>query len=243
MLSNSFIWGPQPVSGGIARTEELLARHPSRRTERPHLGALAALRAYAADRDGADAALERLADVSAEMGVPAPVNAFRVAHVRRFLGDFEASLEAAMQSADWLASVGETGQRSTVLCFAAQACIELGLDDQALEAAEQGRALGADDDVVTQVLWRAVEAVVLGRRGDHAAAEARSREALERSVGSDGTAVADAWLARAECLSLAGRFAEAEEAARAGHAYWSAKQCVNGMRWAERWMQPAATEA
>ena len=110
--------------------------------------------------------------------------------------------------------------------------------DQAFALAEQGRELGAEDDVVTQALWRAVQAVVHARRGDHAAADALSREAVDRSVGSDGTNVADAWVARAECLALAGRHEEAAEAARAGYAYWAEKECVNGMRWAERWMTP-----
>ena len=31
------------------------------------------------------------------------------------------------------------------------------------------------------------------------------------------------------------------EAARAGYAYWAAKECVNGMRWAERWMTPSSS--
>ena len=124
-----------------------------------------------------------------------------------------------------------------------QAGLELGDQEQAFAFAEQGRELAAEDDVVTQALWRSIEAVVHARRGDHAAADLLSLEAVDRASAADGTIIGDAWVARAECLALAGREEEAAEAARAGHAYWAEKECVNGMRWAERWMTPSSASA
>ena len=183
MLSNAFVWGPHPVREGLDRIAGLLAEARSRSTEIWHLAARATLLAYAGDRAEAEAALAELERVRAEIGLPDVVGDFRLSVVRRFLGDFETSLLVAARASDRLGAVGETGLRSTVVLFAAQACLELGQDDRAFEFAEQGRQLGAEDDVVTQALWRAVEAIVLARRGDHAGAERaqrRGRRALER---------------------------------------------------------------
>ena len=242
-LTNAYVWGPQPVSAALARIDLLLAEGVSRIELGWHLNARATLLAYAGDADGSDREHARVVQNAEELGMPSLVGHFRLSVSRRFLGDFEGSLAAAVLTSERLATVGETGTRSTVVCFAGQACLELGREDEAFAFAEQGRQLGAEDDVTTQVLWRVIEAIVLARRGEHAAADALSLEALERNRDSDGTTTPDAWIARAECLALAGRHAEAEAAARAGYDYWAAKECVNGMRWAERWMAPSSATA
>jgi hypothetical protein len=239
-LANAMIWGPEPVDDALVRIDALLAERPSRIARLWYMGARASMHACAGDRERAMREVDALDQLAAELGLPAGVGNFRLASIHRLLGEFEACLAVATRQSERFAAVGETGQRSTIVCFAGQACLELGRDEEAMAFARQGEALGAADDVVTQVLWRTIAAIVLARRGDHEAADVMSRAAIESLRDSDGTVIAEAWVARAECLAHAGRRAEATEAARVGYDAWAQKGCVNGMRWAERWMTRAA---
>lgn len=55
----------------------------------------------------------------------------------------------------------------------------------------------ADDDVTSQVQWRAARAKVLARRDGDPAAEALAREAVDRALATDGFDIrGDAWLDR-----------------------------------------------
>ena len=62
----------------------------------------------------------------------------------------------------------------------------LGRYDEAEPLAEQGRDLGHEQDLVTQALWRQVQARVLSHRGQHADAEALAREAVAIIERTDG---------------------------------------------------------
>jgi hypothetical protein len=53
------------------------------------------------------------------------------------------------------------------------------------------------------------------------------------ATSTDSGVIGEAWLARAEVLTLAGRRPEALQAAEQARAAYAAKGFVNGVRWAE----------
>ena len=88
----------------------------------------------------------------------------------------------------------------------------LGRYDEAEPLAEQGRDLGHEEDLLTQALWRQVQARVLSQRGAHADAERsharQSRTRADRRTQLQGDALCDL----AEVLAAAGRGDEAAAA-------------------------------
>ena len=79
--------------------------------------------------------------------------------------------------------------------------------------AELGRELGAEHDLITQMLWRQVKARVLAQRGDHAEAQRLAREAVALSEPTDAlNSQGDAFCDLAQVLAAAGRIEEATEA-------------------------------
>lgn len=198
------------------------------------------LHAYAGDADAAGRTWGEMLALGAEMGISPRVGDFRRATIDRALDDPEASLATARRSEATFAATGETGQRSTVVAVAGQACLVLGDDDEAMRYADESRRLAAGDDAVSQILWRAVAGVVHARRGEHATADRLTLESIAIAGPTDAIAAADAWLARAETLALAGRAGESADAARTARALYAAKGFVNAVRWAERWAAEAA---
>ena len=61
----------------------------------------------------------------------------------------------------------------------------LGCHDEAEPLAQLGRELGDEQDVMTQALWRQVQALVHAHRGDHAKAEPLAREAVAIAERTD----------------------------------------------------------
>jgi tetratricopeptide (TPR) repeat protein len=108
-----------------------------------------------------------------------------------------------------------------------------GRDADADQAADESRQLGSLDDAVTQTLWRAAKCIVLARRGDAAEADRISRECVDIADGTDSMDAGTAWLARAEVLAIAGRRAEAADAARRARDLYARKGWASAIRRAE----------
>ena len=88
-----------------------------------------------------------------------------------------------------------------------------GRPEEADAWAERAAGLGADDDAMTQLLWRQVRAKVLAGRGENAEAERLAREAVAiadpiQMLNSQADAYADL----ADVLVLAGQREEAADA-------------------------------
>jgi ATP/maltotriose-dependent transcriptional regulator MalT len=115
--------------------------------------------------------------------------------------------------------MGETGYLSTAAGMLAEALYAQGRDDEALRYTEEGERAAAPDDVMSQVLWRAVRAKVLARRSELETAEKLGREAVSLVDSTDNLSHrGDVHLALTEVLRLAGRegeaVAEAQESLR-----------------------------
>ena len=138
--------------------------------------------------------------------VPLAISCNIRAEIERMVGDAEAAADWGREACERMEAMGHWSWLSTFAPMRGHSLYELGLDDEAYEWAEKGRALGADDDIATQVHWRRVEAKVLARRGETERGEALAREAvslLERTDMLDEQA--DALLDLARVLDLAGR--------------------------------------
>jgi tetratricopeptide (TPR) repeat protein len=107
--------------------------------------------------------------------------------------------------------MGETGVRSLNAAMLAEALYEQGRDDESERYVQLSRDLAADDDVASQVAWRAVKARLLARRDEVEDAERMARQAVGYE-GGDTVLTADIWSGLGEVLALAGKEEEAKEA-------------------------------
>jgi tetratricopeptide (TPR) repeat protein len=86
----------------------------------------------------------------------------------------------------------------------------LGRYDEAEPWAQLARNLGDEKDVLTQALWRQVQALVLAARDEHGEAERLGREAVAATEQTDSlNTQGDALCDLAEVLERAGRAQEA----------------------------------
>jgi tetratricopeptide (TPR) repeat protein len=86
----------------------------------------------------------------------------------------------------------------------------LGRYEEAEPLARRGRELGDEQDKVTQMIWRQVQALVCSHRGQHEEAERLAREAVAIAERTDGLSMqAEALCDLAEVLEAAGRPQEA----------------------------------
>ncbi|HKB27963.1 MAG TPA: hypothetical protein VKC59_02975, partial [Candidatus Limnocylindrales bacterium] len=230
-LSNALLWGSTDASASLQTIEGLLATVTRRLIRSSLLAGVAALRGILGDRPGAEAALDESAAIRAELG--ARRDEFRHSYTEYALDDFEAALRLTRAEAAMLETMGETGQRSTMVGLEAWILVLMGDDEAALESAARSRDLGAPDDAITQILWRAAAGVALARQGNAAEAERVTAEGLEIAADTDSLDAGTAWLARAMALSALGRRPEAVEAARTARDFYAQKGFVNAVRRAE----------
>ena len=158
---------------------------------------------------------ERARALLLELGVPLHLtwSSHFFGYVELLAGDLEATEAQLRHGYDLSKELGETGYFSTTASYLADAVYRQGRYEEALRLTEEAEAAGAEDDVITQVFWRAVRAKALARLGDHETAEALGREAVERVRATEFVNdAADALAALAETVALAGKRSEAREA-------------------------------
>jgi class 3 adenylate cyclase/tetratricopeptide (TPR) repeat protein len=172
---------------------------------------LAELRAELAERGGAKALV-------------AAIEGYGMV-VEFLAGDLEAAVTAGEDSCRLAGELGRWSELSTTAGGLAGVYCELGRLDDAERWAARAAELGAEEDAVTQMLWRQARARVLARRGEHGEAERLAREAV--AVGEtteDLNSRAEARADLGEVLTLAGRRQEAAEALEQALARFEAKE-------------------
>jgi predicted ATPase len=137
-------------------------------------------------------------------------------------------LEARMRTGyETLKALGEKGVLSTVAADLAQVLYWRGKYDESELLTIESEALGAEDDVVTQVCWRTTRAMLLARRGRVDDAEALAREAVARATATDYFSLnAESYLALGEVLRLTERSREASHALEMSVAVYRSKGCA-----------------
>jgi class 3 adenylate cyclase/tetratricopeptide (TPR) repeat protein len=114
----------------------------------------------------------------AAIGMPAAMIEF-------LAGDFAAATVILDEVREILFNAGERGYLSTVYGLLALALAKQGRFDEADRMADEGRAAGAEDDLITQIYWRVAKAHVAAARGDADMARALATEVVELATDYD----------------------------------------------------------
>jgi len=211
-LSAAIVDGPAPVEEAIERCSALLERAGGTAVEPDVASALAVLRARAGRADDAGEMLARIDDLHVEPESTASV-AIRSALVALHAGA-AGRAEPPLRAA--LARELVPADRGAVGAWLTYVLTELGRTDEAAELSEDVASLADDDDVVSQVTWRAALSRCQAARGRHADARALVRLALRLADQTDLSELrARTRLDLAEVLLASGRPNEAAPAARA----------------------------
>ncbi len=204
-LVKAYILGPEPADELLGTLDRLMPElsHPLRLLVRARLLAMLDRRneAWPAALEASERLLELTGDDGgeAELGQAAAVT-----------GDHETAARYLRVFCNRLERLHLLNNLSSYAPMLGRSLCALGRYDEAEPLAEQGRDLGHDEDLLTQALWRQVQARVLSQRGAHADAVRLAREAVEYTKRSDGLNLqGDALCDLAEVLAAAGRGNEA----------------------------------
>src|SRR5205823_9034610 len=157
--------------------------------------------------------------------------------------DPEAAEELLRTGFEALRDMGERGRMSTLACDLARLRWQQHRDDEAWELAEAGRQAALGDDIVSQMSWRSVEALVLARHGEHARAAQLSDQAIALAEPIENpNGRGDVLLDRAHTLLMTGRRDEAAAAARRALEAYSAKENRSSARQARKLIAQLAGE-
>jgi tetratricopeptide (TPR) repeat protein len=219
--------GPLPVPEALQRCEQLVARaEGDRRAEAIILRAIAHLRAMRGDFGEARELCRRVRNTLTELGwnFDAALVSIDSGPIELLAGDLaaaEAELRSDYQALDRLE---ERNYITTTAAYLAEALYRLGRLDEASEFASFSETTAADDDLLTQILWRAVRGKLLARSGRVEEASVVAREAVRLAQTSDDpTAQGNALVDLAEVLEAAGQQTEAEASLSAAIRRYEAK--------------------
>ena len=150
-----------------------------------------------------------------------------MADIERIAGNTQAEADRLRLYCDDFRVRGVTAALSTYAPTLGRALCALGEFDDVEELAAEGRENGADDDPVTQALWRQVTALVQANRGNHADAERFAREAVAYTQQIDAPwTQGDALYDLATVLNAGGRLNDALAALREALTLYEQKEIV-----------------
>ena len=212
--ASAALFGPTPVSEGIARCREIQEQVGSSavavaRTSRP----LAALQAMAGDLEEADRLVRVGDELLGELGglhLAVPQEEAMVEMLADRPGAAEARLRRGYEA---LEAMGEKALLATTAAMLAQALYAQARHDEAAELCRVSEEAAAEEDVSAQVGWRAVRAKLLAREGRAEEGQALAAEAVRLAERTDFlTLHAEALLDLGEVLQAGGRAEEADAA-------------------------------
>ena len=201
--------GPTPVADALREIEsehgdEMLVPH----VQMVRAILLAMLGRFDEGRALITAEREHFADLGSVVGEALATS--NLGKIERLAGNPDTAARCLQEACLAFDAMGEQSYLSTYIGEFGQALFELGRLDEAQQCSVRGEALGASDDVITQMLWRQVRAKVLVRSGEIAEAEQLAREAVAIGGPTDALeARADAHRDLAYVVELAGRHDEA----------------------------------
>jgi class 3 adenylate cyclase/tetratricopeptide (TPR) repeat protein len=221
----SLVWGPRPVLEAIDLLEQLPRGSSLEACERDE--GIAILRAMRGDFDEARRLLAEERFVLTDLGLPfriATAGALVSGPVELLAGAAAEAVRILREASEVLEAQGETGVRSTLLGFLAEALYRLGKYDEAERATRAGEEIASVDDILSQTLWRSVRAKLAARNGDPEGALRLANKAVELLEDSDGLDMrGDVLVNRAEVLRIAGRIEEAQADMRKALALYEQK--------------------
>jgi DNA-binding SARP family transcriptional activator len=185
LLAGCALLGPTPVADGLRTWDEILAEPPAqRRVLATACRALAGLNAMVGRFDEAREYVRRDKEILAELGLRlSSAGAAEVyGLVEQLAGNVEAAAHEFERGRRFFEEVGERSGLSTLACYAAEACCDLGRYEEARRLSVTGEETATPDDLASQMLWRAARARCAAAAGDLNEAERLAR---------DGVAVAE----------------------------------------------------
>jgi predicted ATPase/class 3 adenylate cyclase len=218
-IASSLWFGPTPVLEAISRCEVIRGEVSGHlESEALTLRHLAGLHAMNARFDLARSLLATSNGVFEDLGLSLNAATSQTEALIEMLAEDCAAAETSLRTGfDALTEMGEQAFLSTTAAFLARAVFAQNRIDEAEELAQVSAGLAATGDLLTQVLWRGVQARVLARRGRLMEAEALAREVVSLAERSDFVVYhGDALVDLAHVLHDAGRGDEAAAAATAG---------------------------
>jgi tetratricopeptide (TPR) repeat protein len=206
--------GPAHVSVARERCGQLLTEFDSQPLMRASvLSVLAPLAAMERDLDEAAALMERSQAIMADVGEWIWISAFWRSFVSVWLGEPSAAEQELWAAYESLKTTGAKSHFSSITHALANIAYAQGRYDDAERLTQECEVACRANDVISHTAWRSIRAKVRASRGEHAAAELLSREAVAFAMDSDFlTSQADALAGLADVLLLAGRHDEAATA-------------------------------
>jgi tetratricopeptide (TPR) repeat protein len=206
-LASSAYVGPAHVDDAIVRCESIRAQLSGRRRSQAlALHPLAGLRAMRGEFAAARHLLAESNAIFTDLGVTMHT---AVSHYEAFValvsGD-AAGAEAVLRVGyERLAKMGEKALLATTAAMLAHVLYEQGRLDDAWAFTRAAKDATAANDLSAQIMWRAVRARLLARKGEMAEAKGLSAEAVALAAPTDWlTDRADALLSQAQVLRMAG---------------------------------------
>jgi tetratricopeptide (TPR) repeat protein len=213
-LARTLVIGPRPAEEGLERGRSMLARADgdvaaSAFTE-AMLAVLEAMNGCFDDaRDRWQSARRRLADLGLDVSV-AIIQMYYV-YIEQLAAAPDGALPEVVEACAIFERVGTRGHLSTAAGLAARLSYALGRYEECEHYCRVSQETAADDDVVSQVLWRGTRAKLLARAGEATRAEKLADGAVAVADGTDFLMMrGDAMNDRAEVLLMVGRGGQAE---------------------------------
>jgi tetratricopeptide (TPR) repeat protein len=208
-IGPGYVFGRAAVADGLRWCASL---QPEQAARPAQLGVRACLDAMEGRFNDARALLAEMRSRYEELGqsVRTILQRWYSAYVETRAGELVSAETVLRESCELLDGMGDRGWLSTYAANLGHVLCTLGRYDEAGEWAAKSRELGGSDDIVTQMLWRQVQARVYGHQAKFEEAERLAREAVDYGGQTDmlvNRAVAH--LDLAEVLELAGRDQEA----------------------------------
>jgi len=208
-LAQGLLFGPRPADDGIETLDSLFPGTSSPGPLSCRARLLAMLGRFEEARAIAEEVAQRTREYTGWEGAGSPA----LAEIAILEGDYETAVHYLRLVCDRMEEIGQPGFLSTYAPLLGRSLLALGRYEEAEPLSYQGRDLGDEDDVETQMLWRRVLALVHAHKGQTGEAEVLVQEAIAIADRTDSlNGQADARCDLAEVLIAAGRTADAAEA-------------------------------
>jgi class 3 adenylate cyclase len=200
-LAYALIFGSRPADEALRTLDSVLPPNPHPRMPLVRASLLAMLGrlddAWALAIPAGERARELSGDALGEE---------ELAWIAALAGDFASATSHLARTCDMFERQGSRAALSTSAPLLGRYLCALGRYEEAESLAQLGRELGGKQDLVTQMLWRQVQALVNASRGERIAAERLAREAIPLAERTDGLNYqGDALCDLADVLAAAGR--------------------------------------
>ena len=224
-LSSALVLGPRPADKALRTLDSVLPENPDPGTLLRRAQLLAMLGRFDEAWALARPAAERVREVGGVHPGDVGQGDTELAEIAALAGDHATAAGHLRRDCDAYQRGGDRAHLSTYAPELGRSLCALGRHDEAAPLAQLGRELGDEQDLVTQMLWRQVQARVHAHRGEHAEAERLAREAVEIAKLTDAlNHHGDALCDLAEVLAAAGRTDEAAETLEQALEYYQRKK-------------------